>query len=743
MRNCFLEGNNSLNVVATGGMGKTSVAHRYIEVYGDKYKKIQFVTSNDDICQDFNQELRRCIKRLVPDNDIIFQKNENDPPFITSQIDLILGKANNDCLLIIDVNIDKEGLEALKLSNAETKWHILYLSRKRINGTFSEGFELPNFENDLIAARELFCSVYAPDWFDKVKEVDISKLNNLFQLVYYHPLLIEQLAVYGKDGDSTYDELCDVVSKNRIENEMTKNPDYCKYSTCFLDKENTIDVCLYLKQLISFKQFDKREEVKYVLQHLIYWPYNYISLDTINLLLKKDGKSNYKRELNYLTDRVILSSVDLKKYAVLGKVEGLAYRIHGLLAENLLKEIREQSLIFDYSNYIANVKSLLSFGKDTVSVREAYECIRNTPLEIFGIGSTQDYSVYEDWKFLRRLAKLTLVGNTPFSELSYKAYLLKDLYNHTGEEIYHKVFGEYKNVSSHFIYNEWFFNKSRYNNDLPNEESDSYGKFIVIPVNGVEFKMRKVKHGSFLMGSHDYSSEQPVHQVTLTNDFYIGEVQVTQQLWMAVMGEDNNPSHYNLGEKTKNHPVDFVSWYDCMDFIIKLNELMKYKDCQFRLPTEAEWEYAARSGGKSHKYSWTTEAQKVGLFASNEEERLKSFAWFGEAHYVGIIRTHPVATGVFPNELGIYDMSGNVWEWCQDWAAEYSYQSVINPQGPIIWGGARVLRGGAWDDKALNCRVSFRHMDDPNSPSNFHDIINNNFIGLEYGFRLALSLQQK
>lgn len=731
IRDCFLEGKNSLNVVATGGMGKTSVAHRYIEVYGDQYKKKLFVTSNDNICQDFNQELRRCIKRQVPDNDIIFQKNENDAPFITSQIDLILGKAPNDCLLIIDVNIDKEGLAALKLSNAETKWHILYLSRKRINGTLSEGFELPNFENDLIAARELFCSVYKPIWFDKEKEDDISKLNNLFKLVYYHPLLIEQLSVYGKEGGSTYDELCEVVSKNRIENEMTKNPDYCKYSTCFLDKEQTLDVCLYLKQLITFKQFDKREDIKYVLQHLIYWQYEYISLDTINQLLKKEGKSNFKRELNYLTDRVILSSVEYKKsdgiVIMFGKNEGVEYRIHGLLADNLKNEMRDQSLIFDYSHYIANVISLLSSDEKIDSDSDIYKCIDNTPLEIFGIGSNKNYIVYEDWQFLRGLAQLKW-RDTKLSELSYKAYLFKEFYNYSGQEIYNKVYGEYKEVSSHLIYNEWLSTKSNYNNDLPNEESDDYGKFIIIPVNGVSFKMRKVKHGSFPMGSNDDSFEHPVHQVTLTNDYYIGEVQVTQQLWMTVMGENNNPSLFNEGEKTKNHPVECVSWYDCMDFIIRLNELMKYKNYQFRLPTEAEWEYAARSGGKKHKYSWTDDAESLLIRGrENEKDLLKRFAFFGD--FGNTDETQPVGQ-LYPNSLGIYDMSGNVWEWCQDWAADYSSKSVINPQGPNE-SPHRVLRGGSWHDRAKYCRVSSRGGRYPDDRFN------------DTGFRLLLSSQKK
>lgn len=670
LRDCFLDGGNSLNVVATGGMGKTSVAHRYIEVYGGEYSEIQFVTSNDDICQDFNQELRRCIKRLVPDNDIIFQKNENDAPFITSQIDLILGKAPNDCLLIIDVNIDKDGLEALKLSNAETKWHVLYLSRKRINGTLSEGFELPNFENDLIAARELFCSVYKPDWFDEEKEEDVSKLNNLFELVFYHPLLIEQLAVYGKDGDSTYEELCEVVSKSRIENEMTKNPDYCKYSTCFLDKDNTIDVCLYLKQLITFKQFDKREDIKYVLQHLIYWQYDYISLDTINQLLKKEGKSNFKRELNYLTDRVILSSVEFKqggkdvRWWQYVKKEGLTYRIHGLLADNLKNEIREQSLDFDYSNYIANVKSLLSSGEEIDYITRP--CIRNTPLSIFGIGSTKDYSVYEDLDFLRSLARWR--DDAEVFELWYKAYLLKGLYNNSGEEIYNKVYGEYKDVSSHVLYYNWLEPREEYDRPLPPEQTENGTTFIPFDFEDVKFKMIKV-----------------------SPDYYIAETQVTQELWTKIMG--NNPSHFQNKYETSQYPVECVSWYDCMDFIIKLNDDKRLRHFKFNLPTEDEWEYAAHAGSKQERFEFSG------------SDKIDEVAWYDDNH------THPVISPEKkPNGLGIHGMSGNVWEWCLDSS-----------------GGDRCLRGGAWDYDAQDCRVSNLCWGNPGD------------CGYEVGFRLSLS----
>ena len=697
MHKRFNNNENCLNVVATGGMGKTSVAHIYIREYKSEYDKIEFLVSNDNICADCVRELRGCITSLCPDYELLLRRDNSTQKQAINQIDRVLSRASKKCLLVVDVNVTDEKNDYLVAPDfsdqMKANWHILYLSRQRIAKTKS--IQLSNFEDDMDGAKGLFNSIYPNDWED-------DKLKDLFKLVYYHPLLIEHLAAYGIRGQNrkTYQQLCDVVSENRIKN-ATINKSYSEFSTCFIDKEKTKDVCVYLSQLFDINDYDKNEQ--YIMQHFILWPYDYISIDTVNLLLKTDEINDWEGTLIGLTDKVVFSQ------------SSKGYRMHGLLVDTL----KSEKLDFDYTNYIANVKSLLSSGCEIDSYTR--NCIRNTPLEIFGIGSTKDYSVYEDWEFLRGLAKLK-VSDVRLSELSYKAYLLKELYNNSGEEIYRKVYGGYKNVSSHLIYNEWLYTKSNYNNDLPNKESDNYGTFIVIPVNGVSFKMRKVKHGSFPMGSNDDPSEQPVHQVTLTNDYYIGEVQVTQQLWMAVMGENNNPSRFNEGEKTKNHPVEKVSWYDCMDFIIKLNERMKYKDYRFRLPTEAEWEYAARSGGKSHKYSWNTETQNGG--AKNVEKRLKEFAWFAKNSGR---RTHPVATDVLPNELGIYDLSGNVCEWCQDWYATYSSKAVTNPQSLINGSPSRVLRGGSWESHASRCRVSDR---------------NKGYPDLNYdseGFRLLLS----
>ena len=209
-------------------------------------------------------------------------------------------------------------------------------------------------------------------------------------------------------------------------------------------------------------------------------------------------------------------------------------------------------------------------------------------------------------------------------------------------------------------------------------EKDFPGK--VYTVNGVSFKMIAVKGGTFQMGSDD--GYNAVHQVTLS-DYYIGETEVTQELWNAVMG--SNPSYF-YGNMQR--PVETVSWNDCHTFISRLNELTGET---FRLPTEAQWEYAARGGYKSKGYTYS---------GSNA---IDDVAW----HWYNSDRTtHPVKTKA-PNELGIYDMSGNVWEWCSDWYGDYSSAAQTDPTGPAT-GYYRVGRGGSWDNDATYCRVAFR-----------------------------------
>lgn len=208
-------------------------------------------------------------------------------------------------------------------------------------------------------------------------------------------------------------------------------------------------------------------------------------------------------------------------------------------------------------------------------------------------------------------------------------------------------------------------------------------------VNGVLFEMVRVEGGTFRMGATSEQGgdaerdEKPVHSVKL-NTFYIGKTEVTQALWQAVMG--SNPSHF----KGADLPVENVTWYDCQEFIRKLNSMTGQ---HFRLPTEAEWEFACRGGNNSrgyYKYSGSNYIDIVAWYDGNSGKK-----------------THSVATKS-PNELGIYDMSGNVWEWCSDWFGNYSSGAQTNPAGPLS-GSNRVSRGGSWGSIARCCRSSFRY----------------------------------
>ena len=230
-------------------------------------------------------------------------------------------------------------------------------------------------------------------------------------------------------------------------------------------------------------------------------------------------------------------------------------------------------------------------------------------------------------------------------------------------------------------------------------------------VNGVSFKMITTKGGTFTMGSNEEDAfiyEKPAHQVKVSS-FAIGETEVTQELWQAVMG--NNPSFCN-GIKN-NHdfgtnmqrPVENVSREDCLEFIDKLNQITGKT---FRLPTEAEWEYAARGGNfsKNYNYSGSNDIEQVAWYGNNTY-------YSGDSNEFG---THSVATKQ-PNELGLYDMSGNVREWCND--KFYYYDG-----SPFNW-PHYVIRGGSCSDSSSDCRVSCRYR-------------NGDDGSLELGLRLAL-----
>jgi formylglycine-generating enzyme required for sulfatase activity len=231
-----------------------------------------------------------------------------------------------------------------------------------------------------------------------------------------------------------------------------------------------------------------------------------------------------------------------------------------------------------------------------------------------------------------------------------------------------------------------------------------------INIQDISFIMRYIPAGSFIMGSPanelGREDDEVQHKVTISKAFYMGETEVTQELWQAVIG--NNPAKH----KGSKRPVERVSWCDCHDFIQKLNSMTRKR---FRLPTEAEWEYACRAGTQTALYTGKN-LTTIGSACPNLDE----VAWYSENSDDS---THPVKLKK-PNAWGLYDMLGNVWEWCDDRYGSYTGDAV-DPRGT---GSDRVIRGGSCHDNARYCRAAYRSRSTPDCRSDYS------------GFRLVLDI---
>lgn len=228
------------------------------------------------------------------------------------------------------------------------------------------------------------------------------------------------------------------------------------------------------------------------------------------------------------------------------------------------------------------------------------------------------------------------------------------------------------------------------NSDTTEVSEDNGEGVITLTSKGVDYEMLLVKAGSFKIGATSEMKdvtpfeEEPSHDVTLTKDYYLGKTEVTQELWEAVMG--TNPSAI----KGPKMPVVNVSWKDCQAFVKKLNELTGKN---FRLPTEAEWEYAARGGSKSHRlqHSGSIYVERVAWYKSNSD---------GTLHQAGTMDK---------NELGFHDMNGNAWEWCQDGHLTYPKEAQTDPCAVADSTQMYVIRGGGWNSGQSDCRYTSRN----------------------------------
>ncbi|MBN2790234.1 MAG: formylglycine-generating enzyme family protein [Candidatus Delongbacteria bacterium] len=233
-----------------------------------------------------------------------------------------------------------------------------------------------------------------------------------------------------------------------------------------------------------------------------------------------------------------------------------------------------------------------------------------------------------------------------------------------------------------------------------------------------DFKAEARKSHDFESGNNNRDDEKPVHDVRISK-FYIGKYEVTQKEWKSVMGK--NPSH----RKGNNNPVEKISWYDAVEFCNRLSAKDGLEKCYsgegvtiqcdftangYRLPTEAEWEFAAKGGGligtrTDFEYSGSNEIDEVAWYRANSA-----------------VITHPVGSKK-PNEIGIYDMSGNVWEWCWDWYDQEYYKNSpnSNPTGPDM-SATRVIRGGSWGGGSVNCLVENRRGENPHFQNKFNGL---------------------
>ena len=711
-----LDDNKIVNILGIGGCGKSTVARLFIvgNKYHDedeyfnkeknKYKEgfkstfeeiTDIIINTDDVykefCVRFVEEYKICSYIYQHDNQPNYEKTFDSLLKSLNKYSTTDGKKN---LFVLDVNetanyeIVKSVIKSFK-ENCSSNWKMLVVSRECLCDTGDDYIDISRVDEiDSDFIHRLFFDRLESNirpYYQKLTSMNSVEFETVFTKLGNLPILIRALAEYLNSHDPlTVPKILEELGDGNLTEEFK-----CRS----LNKDKVYEsIGNFLGKLSIFKNLDNDIQ-KRIVSTMMLWDADYFSQSFISRIVFNNCVVNgFVPALNTLVDKCWL---DLRR----DENYNLEYKMHSLIAKNSRHQVFEEDENIKYRDFSCYLQNIERINKLEDKERNAL-C---TSLSNFNLTTDSDYLLRQAHNFQRediyqRALKIKL--------LKIKTPAITDV------EIFDILTNntEFCKTSVDELYYSWL-------KDAPDYQNDPKQQFTV---NGKVYKMIKVPNGEFFMGAQNKdgkmvnydkyanSDEAPVHKVIL-DSFFLSETQVTQVLWKGVMQEKmDNPSIFGQGD---DFPVENVSWYDCLAFIMELNHLTKLK---FRLPTEAQWEYAAgwRKNGKRNIFSGTSSKEKLGYYA-----------WYGDN------TTHKVADR-FPNELGIYDMSGNVWEWCQDWYDDYPKSPVTDPPGPVS-GSHRVLRGGSWFRDAAGCRVSCRCRGDPGS----RDYC--------YGFRLSLRSQQK
>ena len=569
-------------------------------------------------------------------------------------------------------------------------------------------------------------------------------LKRLFECLDNCVLLVEQLARFLCYMDRmTYEEIVNHLEIGEGTTLKSYMSSFSLSSMTDQEKRNK-EVGFFLSRLISYADLDGDNNYdiqKKIVRLFTVWERVYYSADVVSFFLVDNSVDDvHKIKINEDAVRFALGQLVDKRIFDTKEEDGKTkYQIHGLIAEACRKQIFADPKFSDFSDYIAIIDSLkwceydYFCSDDMKSIKGCvgYSLANFVSFDVdflWWIVHASDYcnglSIYKSDIYERalKIKFFRIANDDKISDFEIYSNLEKT---------------EIKNVHIEQLYYKWLDNESGYITDIKNYES--IGTHVVDEM--IE-SMVYVEGGSFVMwdlGATEWCLRYIERwfgvarkQKVSLGDFYIGETQVTQGLWNAIMGNGNNqnslknsdiwkivmgngnPSSHKKGD---DYPVVSVTWFDCMNFIMELNRKTKLK---FRLPTEAQWEYAARGGiyHSSYRYSGSNIINKVAWYNGNSQE---------STHPVKLMPSDPDYKK--PNVLGIFGMSGNVEEWCQDWYEKYDEQDKLDPHGPTS-GSERVVRGGSYRSDDESCRVYERQGRNPG-----------NRYG-PYGLRLALSVPQ-